>query len=112
MKAKSSAKKRPAAASNEAQKLSVPGAEPAATEPDSPADAAASKPSASAAKGRGRGKGPMKRPAGRSVVPTSASASQKAYKYCYHKEQKWGIKFKGHEVMTVGYLASQFASWL
>ena len=82
--------------------------------PDAAADGGttgfdASPPSASTAKsrGRGRGNGPIKRPAGRSVEP-KGPCSQKAYKYCYHKDQKWGIKFKGHEVMTVG-LASQFA---
>ena len=118
--AKSSTKKKPAAAASSLPDESEEGranttrADDSEQNPDAAADGGttgfdASPPSASTAKsrGRGRGNGPIKRPAGRSVEP-KGPCSQKAYKYCYHKDQKWGIKFKGHEVMTVG-LASQFA---
>ncbi|CAL1153219.1 unnamed protein product [Cladocopium goreaui] len=110
--AKSSTKKKPAAAASSLPDESEEGranttrADDSEQNPDAAADGGttgfdASPPSASTAKsrGRGRGNGPIKRPAGRSVEP-KGPCSQKAYKYCYHKDQKWGIKFKGHEVMT------------
>ena len=50
------------------------------------------------------GSSALKRPAAaKSVLKKPAASSPsvvKAYKYMYHKEGKYGIKFKGHEVMT------------
>ena len=44
-----------------------------------------------------------KRPAAapKAVMKRPSVATARAYKYMYHKQSKWGIKFGGHEILTV-----------
>ena len=45
----------------------------------------------------------IKRPAAaapKAVLKRPAAAPARAYKYMYHKHNKWGIKFGGHEILT------------
>ena len=46
---------------------------------------------------------PIKRPAAaapKAVLKRPAAAPARAYKYMYHKHNKWEIKFGGHEILT------------
>ena len=36
----------------------------------------------------------------KAVLKRPAAAPARAYKYMYHKRNKWGIKFGGHEILT------------